>query len=432
MNTLASRSIFRLALPVLCAAALAHAQTLDTTAFVVMGEGLAAGMGNYGLSSVLQNQDFAALVAGKMHTGIEQPLMQPPGIGDVVGYPGQEVQVQKYPQGSVRQFYLPTDKTKDPIQTPPLFVTNVSVPGLTLNDSVTMKPVAPVVQHGNMKQTVFNMILGFPQLILNNVPQWTQLEYATALRPTVVLVELGYYEALNAAVKGDPSLIPSAADFGSAYGKVLSELRSTQAQVVVMTIPNPIDTAYFNSVAAAAGVAQSSSSVLTSSFGLNPQDYVTRNGIEAISGILLSGGENTLPAGSTLTVSTATAISNGVSALNAQIVNAAKANGAVVYDLNALLHRVKIAGAAVGASTVNGDYLGGFYSFDGVYPSATGHALIANDLLSFLNQTYRQSFEAVNVAPIAAADPAVQLLRPKATPASSVAERIESLRGLRR
>ena len=425
--------VFRLILPVVCAAAIAQAQTLDTTAFVVMGEGLAAGMGNYGLSSVLQNQDFAVLVAGKMHTAIEQPLIQPPGIGDVVGYPAQEVQVQKYPQGSVRQTYLPTDPTKDPIRTPPLFVTNVSVPALTLNDSVNMRPVAPVVQRGNMKQTVFNMILGFPQLILNNVQQWTQLEYAKFLRPTVVLVELGYYEALDAAVKGDPSLIPSAADFGNTYSKVLSELRSTQAQVIVMTIPNPIDTAYFNSAAAAAGAVWSSSSDLTSKFSLNQQDYVTRNGIEAMAGVLMSNGNTALPAGSTLSASTATAITNDVNALNSQIQNAAKANGAVVYDLNAFLHRVKVAGATAGASSVNGDYLGGFYSFDGVYPSATGHALIANDLLAFLNQTYHQSFAAVDLAPIAAADPAVQLRRPRpyAAPAATQG-RQELMRGRRR
>jgi hypothetical protein len=427
------KQVIRLILPVVCAAAIAHAQTLDTTAFVVMGEGLAAGMGNYGLSSVLQNQDFAVLVAGKMHTAIEQPLIQPPGIGDVIGYPTQEVQVQKYPQGSVRQTYLPTDPTKDPIATPPLFVTNVSVPALTLNDSVTMRPVAPVVQRGNMKQTVFNMILGFPQLILNNVQQWTQLEYATSLRPTVALVELGYYEALDAAVKGDPSLIPAASDFGSTYSKLLSELRSTQAQVIVMTIPNPIDTAYFNSAAAAAGVVHVSPSDLTGKFGLNSQDYITRNGIEAISAIFLSNGGNELPAGSTLAPSTAAAITNGVNALNTQIVNAAKANGAVVYDLNALLHRVKVSGATAGATTVNGDYLGGFYSLDGVYPGATGHAVIANDLLAFLNQTFHQSFEAVDLAAIAAADPAVQLRHPKASLSSSAArQRMEILRGRRR
>ena len=412
-------------LPLVVLSFAAQSQTLDTTTFIVMGEGLAAGMANFGLSSVMQNKDFAALLAAQMNTGMEQPLIQPPGIGDVVGYPGQEVQLHKYPQGSVRQTYLPTDKTKAPISTPPLFVTNVSVPGLTLNDSVTMRPVAPVVQRGNMKQTVFNMILGFPQLILNNVPLWTQFEYAQAMFPTVALIELGYYEALNAAVAGDPTLLPDPAAFGATYGTVLAGLRGLQAQVIVTTIPNPLDTGYFNSPAAAAGVVLATPSVLSIGYNIGPQDYVTRNGLQTISNQLSTlqeseilptpGGFLPLPPGSTLSAATAAAITSGVNALNAQILNAAKANGAVVYDLNAFLHNIKVSGAKAGTATVTGDYLGGFYSLDGVYPGATGHALIANDILTFLNQTYHRNFALVNVASVAASDPALQYVKPAST-----------------
>ena len=307
---------------VLSLAGPAQSQTLDTTTFIVMGEGLAAGMANFGLSSVMQNQDFAALMAARMGAGMEQPLIQPPGIGDVIGYPGQEVQVQKYPQGSVRQTFVPTDPTKAAISTPPLFVTNVSVPALTLNDSVTMKPVAPVVQRGNMKQTEFNMILGFPQLILN-VPLWTQFEYAKALFPTVTLIELGYYEALTAAVAGDPTLLPDPAAFGATYGAVIAGLRALQSQVIATTIPNPLDTGYFNSVTAAAAIVLATPSVLTTGYNISPQDYVTRNGLQTISnqlstlqispGIVLPapGGFLPLAPGSTLGAATAAAITSG-------------------------------------------------------------------------------------------------------------------------
>jgi hypothetical protein len=390
----------------------APAQTLDTTTFVVMGEGLAAGMANFGLSSVVQNQDFVALMAAQMKTGMEQPLIQPPGIGDVVGYPGQEVQVQKYPQGSVRQFYLPTDPTKAPIATPPLFVTNTSVPGLTLQDSVSMLPVAPVVQRGNMKQTVFNMILGMPQLILNNVPLWTQAQYAQALFPTMALIELGYYEALNAAVLGDPTQLPNPTTFGTTYGSVIAGLRGLQTQVIVTTIPNPLDTAYFNSITASSQIVFTSPFILTAGYQLAPQDYITRNGLMAIANQFTNRAISPLPAGSTMSAATAAAITSGVNALNAQIVSAAKSNGAYVFDLNAFMHSVKVSGMAAGTSTVTGDYLGGFYSLDGVYPGATGHALIANALLTFINSTYKKSFPLVSLPTVVTADPAVQYLKP--------------------
>jgi hypothetical protein len=50
---------------------------------------------------------------------------------------------------------------------------------------------------------------------------------------------------------------------------------------------------------------------------------------------------------------------------------------------------------------------------DAIYPGATGHALIANDILTFLNQTYHKSFSLVDVNSIATVDPAVQYLKPK-------------------
>src|SRR3984957_13147313 len=327
----------------------AQAQQLDTTTFVVMGEGLAAGMANFGLSSVMQSKSFPALIAAQMGTGFEQPLIQPPGIGDIVGYPGQEVQVQVYPQGSVRQFYLPTDPTKAPILAPPLYVQNLSVPGQTLADSMTLRAVPPIV-HKTMKQTVYNLLLGFPALILDNVPLWTQFEYAKAMFPTVALVELGFYEALDAAVAGDPTRMPDPATFGSTYGTVLAGLRGLQAQVIVTTIPNPIDTAYFNSTAAAAAVVRAPPGTVAL-FNPGPQDYVTRNGMMAIANQFTLGVITTpLPAGSILTAATATDITNRVNALNAQIVNAAKANGAVVYDLNAFLHKIKVSGVTVGST----------------------------------------------------------------------------------
>jgi hypothetical protein len=390
----------------------AQTQTLDTTTFVVMGEGLAAGMANFGLSSVVQNQSFPARVAAAMNTGFNQPLIQPPGIGDVVGYPGQEVQMQKYPMGSVRQFYYPTDKTKAPIQTPPLFVLNTSVPGITLQDSITMRPVPPVV-HKDMKQTVFNMLLGFPQLILNNVPLWTQFEYAKSMFPTVAMIELGFYEALDAAVAGDPTRMPDPVAFGATYGSVIAGFRGLQAQVIATTIPNPIDTAYFNSIPAAAAIVQTVPFVLTAGYHLTAQDYVTRNGLLEISTQFTNGGIGTLPAGSSLSAATAADITNRVNALNAQIISAAKTNGAVVYDLNAFMHKIKVAGAATSAGNLTGDYLGGFYSMDAIYPGGTGHALIANDIVAFLNSTYHKSFPLADINAAAATDPAIQYLKPK-------------------
>jgi hypothetical protein len=314
-----------------CALALGQTKpVLDTTTFIVMGEGLAAGMADYGLSSVVQNYSFPAQMAAQMNTAFAQPLIQPPGIGDVVGYPGQEVKLQTYPQGSVRQFYQP-----DPAKQagPPLFIMNLPVPGFTLADSLAMRPVGPIAQP-NMKQTVVNMILGFPQLFLDNVPLWSQFEYAKAMFPTMALIELGYYEALDAAVNSDPARLPDPKVFLNNYNSVLAGLRGLQAQVIATTIPNPLDTAYFSSPAAAAAITFTDPALINDLYGITPQDYITRNGLLAIGSQSLAGVTGPLPAGSILTAAAAD-LTARIDALNAQIISAAKANGAVLYDLNA-------------------------------------------------------------------------------------------------
>ncbi len=273
-----------------------------------MGEGLAAGMANYRRSRVVQQVSFPAQMAVQMGTAFEQPLIQPPGIGDVIGYPSQEVKLQTYPQGAVRVSYQPSDPTKQ--SAPPLFVMNLSVPGFTLADSVTVRPVPPVAQH-NVKQTVVNLLLGFPQLFLDNVPLWHQFEYAKALNPTMALVELGFYEALDAAVNSDTTRMPDPTAFGTTYSSVLAGLRALQTQVIATTIPNPLDTAYFNSVTDAAALTFVSPSTLTNIYPITPQDYVTRNGLLEIGVQFLNHGVvGNLPAGSILRAAVAADVDN--------------------------------------------------------------------------------------------------------------------------
>jgi hypothetical protein len=398
---------------------------LDTTTFVVMGEGLAAGMANHGLSAVVQQYSFPAQIATQMKTAFAQPLIQPPGIGDVLGYPGQEVKLHTYPQGSVRQFYQ-SGASKQ--AGPTLFIMNLSVPGLTLAESMALRPVLPIAQR-NMKQTMVNLILGFPQLFLERAPLWTQFEYAKAMFPTVALVELGYYEALDAAANNDLSRLPDANAFQANYNAVLAGLRGLQTQVIATTIPNPLDTAYFTTRDRAAAISFKTPVFLGDTYRITPGDYVTRNGLLAIGAQALDGKVGPLPPGSVLSAAVAAELTTRINALNTQITNAARANGAVLYDLAGFFRRIKSSGVAVGSAVVNGEYLGGFYSLDGVYPGATGHALIANDMLSFLNQTYQRSFPLINAAAMIANDPTFPTARPGSGPRSSDTTEISARRG---
>jgi hypothetical protein len=53
------------------------------------------------------------------------------------------------------------------------------------------------------------------------------------------------------------------------------------------------------------------------------------------------------------------------------------------------------------------DYLGGVFSLDGIHPSRTGHALIANAFIDAINTRFAESIPPVDVGRIAVRDPLV-------------------------
>ena len=83
----------------------------------------------------------------------------------------------------------------------------------------------------------------------------------------------------------------------------------------------------------------------------------------------------------------------------------AQEGGALVYDLHAFFRRVAQEGIAVGSRRLTAEFLGGFYGLNGYYPGATGHALIANELLRLLNNAYGANFPPIDVDAVSLNDP---------------------------
>jgi len=373
-------------------------QRLDVTTFVVLGEGLAAGMADFALRDVYQQYSFPVQISRQINTAFPQPLIESPGIGSAPGFPAVDVTIPAKGQTTVRTGFPPG-----------LFIFNLSVPGLKLADSISRRPVAPLVQKNDPQQTMVNMTLGYPALILGkDVAVWTQLEYAQQMQPTLVLIELGYFDVLDAAVKGDPSLLPDVTAFQTNYSQVLSAMTATFANVIVTTIPNPLDTAYFTSLPAATRLVGAPASVLAQLYRLQPNDLLTVPGLTAVGGQIFSRSIRPLPPGSVLSSSVASQIGGRVAALNTAITSLAQQKGAIVYDLNAFFARLKNQGLTLGTRTLTADFLGGIYSLDGYYPGRTVHALIANDILTLLNRTFGTSFQPVDAAALLPGDPAVR------------------------
>ena len=107
---------------------------LDIKSFLVLGEGLAAGMTNFSLIEPDQRDSFPAQMAKQMNTGFVQPLMQAPGIGDAPGFPRLPVRLPLDLQTTVLSQFPPSSPNS-----------NLSIPGMKLADALTRRPVPPLI-----------------------------------------------------------------------------------------------------------------------------------------------------------------------------------------------------------------------------------------------------------------------------------------------
>jgi hypothetical protein len=177
--------------------------------------------------------------------------------------------------------------------------------------------------------------------------------------------------------------------------------------VIASTIPDPADTAYFTSVLAAPRVLKADVPVLSMAFGLTGSDFLTPTGLVEAGTRLLMRTPGPLPEACVVPASVVTRISERVTALNAQIRSLARETEALVFDLHGVFRRVRKDGVAVGPNVLTADYMGGFFSLNGVYPGAAGHGVIANALLQLLNETFNAACAPIDVTDLAAFDPVV-------------------------
>jgi len=84
---------------------------------------------------------------------------------------------------------------------------------------------------------------------------------------------------------------------------------------------------------------------------------------------------------------------------NAQIASLAQGAGYKVFDTAALLADIAVHGRDFAGITLTSSYLsGGVFSYDGVHPSATGYAIVADALVQFVNANYGTSLPRVDMS----------------------------------
>lgn len=402
--------ILPLLLSALSSPALAQKQPLDTTSFLVVGGGLSAGYSGFQLIDKYQQDSYPVFMAKQMGAVLPLPLFDPiaPAQSGApaplpIFHEGNPVLLVSFnPLANLMPSVSQSVLRSLPF---PLFTFNVSVPLIKVTETISTRPALPFVREGNLKQTMINEILGYPALVLDNPPSWSQIEYAEMMAPTFVVLELGFGDVIDGALSGDPSKITSASSFATDYDTIATRLKNTFANVLVLNVPDPTNTAYFTTIDAAARLYKTSSTTLMSTFGLQSGDLLTLGGLVEI-GQQLSGRRSVanLATNSVLRASAAAAVRSAVQSYNSTVASVAQKNGFQIFDLNAFYKEAASSGVQAGSRTLGGSYLQGFFSRDGIFPTPTAHAVLANRLLTLVNSAFNQNYTLVDVDSVAKRD----------------------------
>jgi hypothetical protein len=230
----------------------------------------------------------------------------------------------------------------------------------------------------------------------------SQVARARGLSPTFLLVWIGNDDLQDVAA-GISGGLPPVPEFGRLFRGVLDRLADSGAPMAVANLPDPTSTA---ALRLAAGDVRT----------CRDRDGSERP-VAADALISLYLDPSLLPSppcSRVITPEQRGQVQATVAAYNAEITSAAadveraRAVGIALVDLSAAYERWSTAGIDAtgdGRPDVSMGYLGGFYSLDGVHPTRTGNALIANEFIAAINARFGKSVSPINVARVRARDP---------------------------
>jgi phospholipase/lecithinase/hemolysin len=145
--------------------------------------------------------------------------------------------------------------------------------------------------------------------------------------------------------------------------------------------------------------------VLSGLLGIVPGDYVNPTGTAQIPLILAGQQKGPITDAGVLSAAEVVTVQAQVTAFNQVIAQQAQAANATLVDINALFKQVSTSGLTINGFTGTNAFLGGFFALDGIHPTNTGYAVVANKFIDTMNTAFSSKIPDVALGPIAAADP---------------------------
>ena len=357
--------------------------------FVVAGDSLSAGYQNSQLIESGQEHGYANVIATQAGVSLNLPLVRSPG----------------YPQISIEQNYAVVtglDPATWLLNNQPTL--DVAVPGFTVAALVGLAPFC--------NPDPLNAIEVMAAKILNPTcstsPQ-TELAEAAAKKPTTAILWIGSNDALFSLLFNNtpPTDILT---FFREYDLAAKTMAHASGRLVVANIPDVTRTAYLTSVPKLAAILGQSVLGVEVAFDLQPDDMVTPYAFAAIQDMGNSPTylpDSGLQGPIVIRAATLRQLRATVIVYNVVIAIEAAVNGATLVDIYSLVNDLAANGAVVGGRTLTTDFMGGLFSLDGVHPTNTGYAIIANEFIKTMNRSLRTNIPYVSVAQVSQTDPLI-------------------------
>jgi hypothetical protein len=384
----------------------ASAQTFRLRRLVVVGDSLLAGFSSGGLIArghAGQVDSAPAFVARKAGVSLPQPLMSSPGV------PPQYAIVDANQNGQLDPGEV--HRTADSIgfrSKAGRSVRNLAVPGedsQSVFDQIDSTDIAKKLIAGDDvagRDILKFLILGLPPRS-SDVSQVTR---AQDLHPSFLMVWLGNNDVLEMATKTDPGAVTlDPTVFGQRFRQLLGSLADTNAGMAVANLPD---------VTGVAALRRAAGEVTSCQNGDGTMSAVADDDLLSID--LPRSQLPTPPCSKVLDAAERGQVRAKIMAFNAEIAAAIAGveqnRGVTIASVDVFTFFDQAAQQGVdldgnGTPDVDTRYLGGIFSLDGIHPTATGNALLANAFIDAINQRFGESIPHVNLARVESRDPLV-------------------------
>jgi lysophospholipase L1-like esterase len=325
---------------------------------------------------------------------------------------------------------------------------DVGVPGQTAHEALyQLQPTGPCSSTGlpatlaGLNGIINAENLSFYPILANFGQGVTQVQAAASLHPTLAFVWLGSNDLLKYAASNGALQATSANSFQSDITQIITTLQHAGAKVVIANLVDVMGTAYFTPVSAlpalvtAAGIPSTVNAPIVAAvgtflagFSVRMNGYLTLTGLSKVVGVVksalpaigggaspaaavtgafagLQASSNAFTAGDYVSDSVATSAKALNVSYNDAIATAATHTGAALADVNTTFFQAENAPGEflpVTGKCCSLLYQGGFFSLDGLHPSSTAYAVIADIFIAAADQAYGATIPALSSAQITA------------------------------